>query len=580
MKPAEDLYRKHSRILPRRLRIFSPAESLDTTAALQLATRYVAIPYLAAVTVATLASAHRGRVPAAGPATVVAGVAAIAAAELTRAWMARRGKIVAPWLIFLLLGTLHSLVGVNAWNAGGLDGGLWLSLTVLSSIGGALLPMRLSVTNGLYGALVLLTVAAVSGQIDREHLATLVLGTVFVGMGSPTASLFRDVIVREAKRRLGQQVSQLELYNLTLTAVIQSMTEGLVSCDREGRVELWNRRLESLTGIPEFEAVDRPVTEVLHFVSADGPIGPEENPLLRAVEGPVFAGSVLGGSSGEIAVLSASGERVPVTVAAAPLMRGHEPAGVVALIVDVSRERELSQMREYLVSMVSHELRTPLTTIMGFSELLLEEGFDEDQYRECASEILAAATRLSSLVDDLLSTAALERGSIELNRRMVALSSLIDRSISSFLPAERERISTRIEETYLFVDPDRIIQVLENLIGNALKYSDPSTMVEVTSRRVKGCVHISVADRGYGMDSRTLANLFTMFSRSSDERVRSIPGTGLGLYIARKLVSMHGGDIEVDSREGKGSTFTVILPVGMPSSAAAEEAITRPGALR
>ncbi len=580
MTSAEDLSRKRSRILPRRLRIFSPGESLDTTAALQVATRYVAIPYLAAVAVATLASTRQGRVPVVGPATVAAGVAAIAAAELTRAWMARRGKVVAPWLIFLLLGTLHSLVGVNAWNSGGLDGGLWLSLTVLSSIGGALLPMHLSVLNGFFGALVLLAVATVDGQIDREHLATLALGTAFVGMGSPTASLFRDVIVREAKRRLGQQVSQLELYNLTLTAVIQSMTEGLVGCDREGRVELWNRRMESLTGIPEFEAVERLVTEVLHFVSAEGPIGPEENPLLRAVEGPVFAGSVLGGSPGEIAVLSASGERVPVTVAAAPLMRGQEAAGVVAVVVDVSRERELSQMRESLVSMVSHELRTPLTTIMGFSELLLEEGFDEEQYRECASEILAAATRLSSLVDDLLSTAALERGSIELNRRMVALSSLIERSISSFLPGERERISTRVEEAYLFVDPDRIIQVLENLIGNALKYSEPSTMVEVTSRQLDRWVHISVADRGYGMDSQTLASLFTMFSRSSDERIRSIPGTGLGLYIARKLVYMHGGDIEVQSREGEGSTFTVILPVGMPSWAAADEAWSGRGTLR
>lgn len=561
---------KRTRRSSARPRVLSADERLDTTEVLQVATRYVALPYLAAVTFATVLSWSKDQMPWAGLLAVLGGGLLIAAAEVCRVWLLRRGRTIGAWLVFSVFQALHALVGFNAWNSGGMDGGLWLSLTVLSTVGGTLMPMSLSVANGLTGVGVLMAVAAAYGQIDAAHAPMLVLAAAIIGLGSPTASVFRDVIVREARRRLRQQVSQLELFNLTLTAVIQSMTEGLVSCDALGRVELWNRRLESLTGTPEFEAVGRPVTEVLKLEGPNGPIPGEEHPCLLALEGPIFRGSVLGGSPGEIRMISTDGKGTPVTIAAAPLKRGQDPAGVVAVVVDVSRERELAQMRDSLVSMVSHELRTPLTMIIGFSELLLAGGFDEDQSRECASEILDAANRLSSLVDDLLSTAALERGSLELNRRAVALSSLVDQSVASFLPAMRKRIVKRVEDYYLFVDPDRITQVLGNLIGNALKYSDPTSLVEIRSRRGNAFVHIDVIDHGYGVDSETLSNLFTMFTRSSDERVRKIPGTGLGLYIAKRLVVMHGGDIEVRSQEGRGSTFTVMLPTGTPEAATLE----------
>jgi PAS domain S-box-containing protein len=549
-----------------RLRLFANPEHLDITEVLQVATRYVAIPYLVAVALATLLSWSKGQIPWLGLVAVAGGGILIAAAELCRIWLIRRGRTIGAWLVLSVFLALHALVGFNASLSRGLDGGLWLSLTVLSTVGGTLLPMRLSLVNGWFGAAVLTVVAASHAQLDREHASTVVLGVAITVLGSPTASLFRDVIVREARRRLRQQVSQLELFNLTLTAVIQSMTEGLVTCDAMGRVELWNRRLELLTGYPDFEAEGRPVSEVLVLEGSDGPLSDEEHPCIKALEGPIYRGSVLEASPGEIRLVSASGEKIPVTIAAAPLVSGQDPAGVVALVVDVSRERELSQMRNSLVSMVSHELRTPLTMIVGFSELLLQGGFDEEQYKECASEILDAANRLSGLVDDLLSTAALERGSLELNRRSVALSALLDQSVASFLPESRERVESNIEETILFVDPDRIAQVLGNIIGNALKYSDPGTRVEVASRRLDGFVHIDITDHGYGVDDETLSNLFTMFTRSTDERVRKIPGTGLGLYIAKKLVEMHGGNIEVRSKKGEGSTFTVILPVDAPAS--------------
>ncbi|MER3396797.1 MAG: hypothetical protein C4318_03280 [Acidimicrobiia bacterium] len=552
---------KRARRFSGRLRIFPASEDFDTTEVLQVATRYVALPYLIAVSVATAVLWRDSRLSWLGPVTVVSGAAVIFAAEAIRVSLSKIGRTAPSWLILSVLLTLHLLVGINAWNSKGIEGGLWLSLVVLSSVGGILLPMRLSVANGLFGGVVLVGIAAVHSQFERNYIGTLILGSAVTALCSPTSSLFRDVIVLEARRRLRQQVSQLELFNLTLTAVIQSMTEGLVSCDGEGRVELWNRKLETLTGIPEFEAAGRFVWEVLQLEGAEGHILDDEHPCKKALGGPVFRGSVLGGSPGEMRLLSRDGRSTPVTIAAAPLIRRDKPAGLVALVVDVSRERELSQMRDSLVSMVSHELRTPLTMIVGFSELLLEGEFEERQYKECASEILDAANRLSGLVDELLSTAALERGTLDLNRRTVALSSLVEQSLASFLPEARDRVVKRIREAYVYVDPDRITQVLANLIGNALKYSDPGSPVEVRSRLQDGWVHLEVKDSGYGIDPDTLSKLFTMFTRSSDERVRQLPGTGLGLYIAKRLVALHGGEIEVMSRPGEGSTFTVILPI-------------------
>jgi signal transduction histidine kinase len=254
-------------------------------------------------------------------------------------------------------------------------------------------------------------------------------------------------------------------------------------------------------------------------------------------------------------------ERIPVTIAAAPI--GNDPArfGAVAVVSDVRRERDIAAMREMLVSMVSHELRTPITTVLGFSELILEGELEADQIKEAAAEIVDAAARLETLVNDLLSSAALQRGALSLNKRPVSLEAIVKQALASFPPEERERIRICCDDHLIEADPDRLVQVLCNILANALKYSPRSSPVELHAYREHGMAKISVRDFGIGIDEETMGKLFTMFGRSADERVRSSPGTGLGLYIAKRLVELHGGNIEVISAPEKGSRFTVVLPL-------------------
>lgn len=581
-----------------RLRLLSriALEPFDATRVLQVATRYVALPYLLLATVATFVSPSEPGGTLVGILTISGSALLIAAAEVTRVAMSRRNMSVGPWLVTGVIWGLDVLVVINAMSHRGLDGGLWLSLVVLATVAGTLLPLEWSVFSGIFGSACVLVLAGLEGQLELARLSQLLLATGVVFLAAPTAGVFREVVAKEAQKRLELQVGHLELALTALTAVIQSMREGLLTCDSEGRVELWNRSLESLSGIAEFEAVGRRVDRVLVLETGGSRLEGEDHPCIRGLSGPVISGSVAEDPSEEVVLVTASGERVPVAVSAAPMGPASAPAGVVAVVSDVRREREMSRMREMLVSMVSHELRTPITTIMGFAELVAEGGLDSKQAEEAAFEIVQAASRLGALVDDLLSSAALQRGVLELNKRPVSLVAVIERSLQAFPASERTRVRTSVRDDVVEVDPDRLSQVIGNIVSNGLKYSEgPVDVVATTDSsgpygssigpdanepavidrdgvfhpappkdgRLGGkgrTLRIEIRDRGIGIDEETMSRLFTMFSRSSDERVRETPGIGLGLYIAKKVVELHGGTIEVETSVGRGTKFLVLVP--------------------
>lgn len=579
-----------------RLRSRIALEPFDATRVLQVATRYVALPYLLLATVATFVSPSEPGGTLVGILTISGSALLIAAAEITRVAMSRRNMPVGPWLVAAVICGLDVLVVINATSHRGLDGGLWLSLVVLATVGGTLLPLEWSVFSSVFGSACVVALAGFEGQLERPRLSQLLLATGVVFLAAPTASVFREVVAKEAQKRLELQVGHLELALTALTAVIQSMREGLLTCDAEGRIELWNRSLESLSGIAEFEAVGRRVDRVLVLETGGSRLEGGDHPCIRGLSGPVISGSVAEDPSEEVVLVTASGEKIPVAVSAAPMGTTSAPAGVVAVVSDVRREREMSRMREMLVSMVSHELRTPITTILGFAELVAEGGLEPKQAEEAAVEIVQAASRLEALVDDLLSSAALQRGVLELNKRPVSLAAIVERSLQAFPTSVRTRVRTSVGDEIVEVDPDRLSQVISNIVSNGLKYSEGPVDVVATThssapyhvsigrlgtepnsidrdgvfRSVaandarsggKGrTLRIEIRDRGIGIDEETMSKLFTMFSRSSDERVRQTPGIGLGLYIAKKVVELHGGTIEVETSVGRGTKFLVLVP--------------------
>jgi PAS domain S-box-containing protein len=238
-----------------------------------------------------------------------------------------------------------------------------------------------------------------------------------------------------------------------------------------------------------------------------------------------------------------------------------------ALRLQYERLRELDQLKNGFISSVSHELRTPLTSIRGFTEFLEDEvgGPLTPEQRQYVGQIAAGARRLQVMVDDLLDFARLEAGAFSLNCVPADLASLVREVVESLQPQATTRsitLTTELEAKAvpLGLDPNRITQVLTNLVGNALKFTPSGGRVQCVLTVPEGGPRVEVRDNGPGIPERHLPHLFTRFYQVDPSNTRLTGGAGLGLSISKAIVEAHGGDIGVESELGKGSTFWFTLP--------------------
>jgi two-component system phosphate regulon sensor histidine kinase PhoR len=232
----------------------------------------------------------------------------------------------------------------------------------------------------------------------------------------------------------------------------------------------------------------------------------------------------------------------------------------------------LDERRAQFIAVVSHELRTPLTSIVSFSELLRGEadGLTEDGIRFL--EIIERnADRLFSLIDDLLMLNRLEAGGLPLELSEVSVSGLAAEAVRNAQPlAAKVGVTIHLdagEGPSTSADPRRLLQILDNLIGNAVKFSNSGGLVLVVTRCTRSAWRIDVSDTGIGIPPDEAAKLFGAFVRGSNARIAGLPGTGLGLSIVKALVQMHGGDVKVESVLNEGTKFSVFLPVESPVGA-------------
>ncbi len=231
---------------------------------------------------------------------------------------------------------------------------------------------------------------------------------------------------------------------------------------------------------------------------------------------------------------------------------------------------ELNQVKNDLIAMMAHDFKGPLTAIVGFADVLAEdERFDADS-REYLGIISSSAMRLAALATETLVLSRLEHNELSLALEEIDLAALVN-DVVRVLGVTRAidlRVSTGMPK--MRGDAARLRQVIENLIGNAIKYSPGGEPVDVAVRAPEaGRVEIAVRDRGIGIPESERTKLFSRFARASNARALGIGGTGFGLYLARTIVDLHGGRISVDSSEGRGSTFRVVLPVQPPQRASA-----------
>jgi signal transduction histidine kinase len=251
------------------------------------------------------------------------------------------------------------------------------------------------------------------------------------------------------------------------------------------------------------------------------------------------------------------------------------------VLASVEARREMDRLKSEFVAIVSHELRTPLTALVGFADLLRTDDGDADERREWIEMLHEGAERLAHLVEELLDVSRIEEGRLELNRRPLDLTSAVETVTATFHSRASDR---RIERQYaeslpsVLADPDKLAQVLTNLISNAIKYSPNGGPVRIAVEADDGALHLRVSDQGLGLPPDALELVFERFQRLEDESRQEIPGSGLGLYITRHLVELQGGRIWADSPgPGKGSTFHVTLPAARVAESVLAGALAHAG---
>jgi signal transduction histidine kinase len=237
------------------------------------------------------------------------------------------------------------------------------------------------------------------------------------------------------------------------------------------------------------------------------------------------------------------------------------------------RAEEATRAKSLFLANMSHELRTPLNAILGYSEMLIEEAEDLNQgtFVPDLKKIHGAGKHLLSLIDDILDLSKIEAGKVELYYEPIAILDLVEEVQQLVLPLVRQKGNTLVLKTdggcgLMEADVTKLRQVLFNLLSNASKFTEHGTITLEAKLPDAASVCFAVTDTGIGMDAQQLAKLFQDFTQADASTTRKYGGTGLGLAISRRFCEMMGGDVEVTSVPGQGSTFTVRLPLRPPES--------------
>jgi signal transduction histidine kinase len=237
---------------------------------------------------------------------------------------------------------------------------------------------------------------------------------------------------------------------------------------------------------------------------------------------------------------------------------------LAASIDELERQRasvlQLNQLKNDLIAVLAHDIKGPLTSIVGFAELLEEGYLEGTQATDAAHTIRMNAQRLATLANDVLELSRIEHGELEISDERVNVIELVEAAAEAHRVEREIVISSALQSAFVRGDEDRLRQVFDNLLLNAIKYSPQEQPIEVDIDADGENFRFTIRDRGMGIPPEDIPRLFERFSRASNARRAKIAGTGIGLFIVKMIVERHGGSIAVESKLGEGSTFTLTLP--------------------
>jgi two-component system phosphate regulon sensor histidine kinase PhoR len=373
--------------------------------------------------------------------------------------------------------------------------------------------------------------------------------------------LLADTLNRMTEE-LRSKIEELSEDRAQLLAMLTSMVEGVMVLDSRGRILQVNPAWERMFGVSRAEARGRQSSDVF------------AHPKLNALVSAVLAAR----TGQEAEILLANGRCLNVEASVAGGEQDNEACAVL-VFHDITELRRLENIRKDFVANVSHELRTPLTSIKGYVEALLDGGKDDPQTSvRFLDIILKQSDRLNLILEDLLQLSKIESGQVQFKQEPLHIGSVVERTIAMIKPLadkKQHQLRSQVDADLPLIngDQERLVQVVANLLDNAIKYTPEGGQITVAARRIRMAdgvregVELTVTDTGIGIPEKDRPRVFERFYRVDKARSRELGGTGLGLAIVKHIVEGHGGQIRVEGNMPSGSRFVVRLPVETESRA-------------
>lgn len=364
-----------------------------------------------------------------------------------------------------------------------------------------------------------------------------------------------------------------------LNAMLNNLDDGIIACDAQGRITVFNQALHKFVGEMKNPQVMEQVDYFeLYELNKETPLAAEDTPLCQALRGKRIHGK-------ELVLRFKNGISRNVVIDGQPIIREDGYAlGAVIAIHDITELKQTEKIKSEFVSVVSHELRTPLTSILGSLGLIM--GGTVGEFSDKAKKLLDIANknceRLLLLINDILDMEKIESGKMVFDIQSVELNKLVNEAvIANKAYGEKYGIDIELKDglpdTYVQADPHRLMQVLANLISNAVKFSNQGGKVSISLSTHGEQARVSVTDQGSGIPLEFQPRIFQKFSQADSSSTRGKSGTGLGLSISKIIIEKLGGSINFSSQPGEGTTFyfdlpsSAYMPAGEISTPAADE---------
>jgi signal transduction histidine kinase len=345
-------------------------------------------------------------------------------------------------------------------------------------------------------------------------------------------------------------------------ALIESMSEGLIAVDEDGKVVLLNKVAADLFALPDREiATGKPLSDIAKIYD-------QRKHLIHHADHPAYMTLKSGKSNnGVYSYKSLEGYRL-LNVSANPVILEDKVAGTIVILRDVTKEKEIDRMKTEFISLASHQLRTPLSAIKWFTEMLLggDAGKMTAEQKDFTKNISDSAERMIDLVNSLLNISRMESGRIIVDPKPTDLNELVSGIVNDLKAKTEEKQQTLVISVHkdlkkINLDPHLIGQVYMNFLTNAIKYTPKGGEISVMVSKKDGDVVSQITDNGYGIPKAQHGRVFEKFFRAENIAKVETDGTGLGLYLVKAIIESSGGKVWFESEEGKGTTFWFTLPL-------------------